>query len=401
MTSLPFKAPRSRGWLYAVVALLIFSLVYISLPGLFQELEYRLYDYRLRLSSRPEPAKEIVMIDIDDESSKALASEGSWPWNRGVHAKVVDVLTQCNVGLVVFDILFRGHGSGPKEGNVSFSQALAQNGNVVLAVAVQLAREEELIRMELDEEDRALRSSFLDLKGPRITKLFQAEGSRAPLSVFSKSARGVGHIAALCDSDGVFRRLPLIIGFNGNILPSIDLLATLKYLQPDKVEWLKGKSLRLDGVTYPDGRKGTITIPVDDKGCMLINYSGTWGQAFDHISLREIYESYGNPAKIEQFREMLNQKVVIISLAMSGSTDMGPIPIETATPLSTVHSNAINTILTGAFLKEAPVAVQIFIGSLMIIIIILVSLRLSPLYFCISSLFLILAYISSNFFLFS
>ena len=398
MTSLPFKAPRSRGWLYAVVALLIFSLIYISLPGLFQELEYRLYDYRLRLSSRPKALDHIVMIDIDDMSTEVL---GSWPWNRGIHAQVVDVLSQCNVGLAVFDVLFRGNGPGPEEGNVRFGHALTRNGKVILAAAVQLAKEEELIRMELDGADRALRGSFLDLKGPRVTNLFQTEGSLAPLSLFSKSAGGVGHIAALCDSDGVFRRLPLIIGFNGNIFPSIDLLAAIKYLQPGKIEWLGGKGLRLEGVTHPDGGKETITIPVDDKGCMLINYAGRWGQAFDHISLHEIYESYGDPSRIEQFRERLNHKVVIISLAISGSTDMGPIPIETATPLSTIHSNAINTILTGAFLKEAPGAVQILLGLFMIAVIILVSLRLNPAHFFIAFLVLMLAHIGSNFFLFS
>lgn len=401
MTSLPFNVPRSRGWLYVCIALLVFFVIYISLPGFFKELEYRLYDYRLRLSSRPEPTREIVLIFIDDRSIKALAATGSWPFNRGLHAKVVDVLTQCNVGLVVFDILFRGHGSGPEEGNLSFSRALAENGKVILAAAVQLTREKELIGLELDEDDWALTDSFLSLTGVKITELFQVEGSRAPLSIFSKSAHSVGHIAALSDSDGVFRRLPLVVSFNGNVFSSIDLLAMIKYLQPDNVAWLEGKGLRLDGVRYPDGREGTITIPVDDKGCMLINYSRTWGKAFEHISFHEIYESHGDPSKIEKFRKILNGKIVIISLTSTGGTDMGPTPLETSTPLSTVHSNAINTILQDAFLREAPAAAQILLGLFMAVIIILMSLRLSPLCFFVSFSILIITYITSNILLFS
>ena len=398
MTSLPFKAPRSRGWLYAVVALLFFTLMYIGLPALFQELEYRLYDYRLRFLSRPQALDDIVMIDIDDMSTEAL---GSWPWHRGVHAQVVDVLSQCNVGLVVFDVLFRGEGFGPEEGNVRFSRALAQNGKVILSAAVQLVKEEEPVRLELDDADRVLRGSFMDLKGLRVKDLFQTEASLAPLPLFSGSAAGVGHIAALCDSDGVFRRLPLIVGFNGNIFPSIDLLAMIKYLQPVKIGWVEGKGLRLEGVSRSDGGKGNFTIPMDDKGCMLINYAGRWGEAFDHISVHKIYESYGNPSKMEQFRDRLRNKVVIISLAISGSTDIGPIPIETATPLSTIHSNAINTILTGAFIKETSGAVQILLGLFIIAVIIIVSWRLSPLLFSIAFLALISAYTIANFILFS
>lgn len=401
MISSPFSAPRSRGWLYACIALLVFSIIYICLPVFFEELEHRLYDYRLRFSSKPEPAREIVLVDIDDKTVKALAAVGSWPWNRGIHAKVVDVLTQCDVGLVLFDIVFHGHGSGPKEGNAAFSRALAQNGKVILPAAFQLTREEEPVRLEMDDADWALKDSLLFLKTVNVTKLYQAERSFVPLPVFSKSASAVGHISALCDSDGVFRRLPLLIGFNGDVLPSADLLAMIKYLDAGNVEWLEGEGLKLDQVRYPDDRRETVTIPLDDKGCMLIHYSGTWDRTFDHISFHEIYEAYGNPAGIERLREILRRKVVIISLSTSGSTDMGPTPLQTSEPLSTVHSNAMNTILKGAFLGEAPATVQVLSGLAMVILIILLSLKLSPLYFFISSLFVVITYITSNIFLFS
>jgi adenylate cyclase len=403
MTSLPFKVPRTRGWLYTFIALLVFFATYISLPEFFQELEYRLYDYRLRLSSRPQPAREIVHVDISDTTEKVLVDEGSWPFFRRVHGQVIEVLSQCNVGVVVFDIFFggQGRGFGSEEGNLMFSRALVQNGKVVIGTAVKLAREKELIRMELDEEDLALQDSFLNVKGVEVARLYQTEASRSPLPILSMSAEGVGHIAGLSDSDGIYRRFPLIIGFNGNILPSLNLLAMIKYLQPGKIEWIEGKGLRLDEVSYPDGRKGTVTIPVDDKGCMLINYSGMWGKAFEHIAFHEIYKLHGNPSKIEKFRKILNQKVVIISLVKTGSTDMGPTPLETSTPLSTVHSNAINTILQGAFLTEAPAAVPVLLSLLMAVILIVLSVRLSPLYFFVSFLVLITTYIASNFFLFS
>lgn len=401
MTSFPVNVNPSRGWLYACIALLLFSLTYVSLPGFFEELELIVYDCRLRMFSKAEPTGEIVLIDIDDKSVKALAAEGFWPWNRNVYTAVMDVLTQCDVGLIVFDIVFHGQGSSSEEENIRFSHALAQNGKVVLAAGFQLAREEELIALELDEDDRALRRSFLNLNAVNIVELLQVERSFVPLSIFSKSALGVGHISASCDSDGVFRRLPLFIGFNGEVFPSIDLLAMMEYLQAEKVEWLEGEGLRLSEVKYPDDQRRTITIPVDDKGCMLINYSGTWGDAFKHISFHEMYYSYGNPSKIAQFREMLNGKLIVIALATSGSTDIGPTPLKTSEPLSTVHSNAMNTILTGAFLKEASAAVQVLICCLMIVIIILVSMRFSPLYFSIAFILLIFAYITSNLFLFS
>lgn len=401
MTPVPVKVNPSRGWLYACIALLVFSLTYVSLPQFFRELELRLYDYRLRASSKAQSAKEIVLVDIDDKSVKALAGEGAWPWNRKLHAVLMDVLTQCDVGLIAFDIVFHGQGTSDEEENIRFSDALARNGKVVLAAGFQLAQEEELIMLELDEDDRALKESFLNIEVADMGRLFQAERSFVPLSLFSKSTRGVGHISARCDSDGVFRRVPLLIGFNGEILPSIDLLAIMEYLHAGKIEWLEGEGLRLTEVKSPHNQKRTITIPTDDKGCMLVNYSGTWGEAFRHISFHEIYYSYHNPSEIERFREILSGKLVIIALATSGSTDIGPTPHKASEPLSTVHSNAMNTILTGAFLKEAPVVVQILLGCLMVVIIILVSMRLSPLFFSIAFLILMFGYITSNLFLFS
>jgi adenylate cyclase len=246
-----------------------------------------------------------------------------------------------------------------------------------------------------------LTESFLRLQVPDVTKLFQAERSFVPLSIFSKNAFGVGHISALRDSDGVLRRLPLLIGFNGSIFPSIDLLVIMKYLQAGKIEWVQRAGLRLEDVIYPDGRRGTITIPVNDRGVMLINYSGPWGKSFEHISFYELYQSHGDPSKIEKIKEILNSKLVIISLAASGNTDMGPTPLEPSEPLSTVHSNAINTILKSAFLREAPASLEVLLGLLMAIVIIVMSLKLRPTYFIAASLLLIIAYIISNTTLFS
>ncbi len=384
------KEGRRRGWLYPLAALAVLLLAYLGFPGFFAGMENRLYDARLRLAGRPLPQKDILLVDIDDSSVNAL---GRWPWKRSVHAKAVEVMTRCGAGLIVFDVVF--HGRTEKNEDLMLARAIEKSGRVILPAGFELVRETQVVRLNLGDDDRPLLGSLLDLGSPDVSSFHQVVRSFVPLRLFSRKALGVGHISASPDPDGIFRRLPLIIGFNGGLFPSLDLLAAVKYLGIQEMELVpdEGLSLKRGAVS--------ITVPLDREGYMLINYAGRWDRSFEHIPFHEIYSAHGRAEKIDGLKEKLKGRLAIVSLVSSGTTDIGPTPLWSAEPLSVVHINAINTILKKAFITETSTAVNIGVALSMAAIIFFLSLVLRPLYFVLSSLGLIISFGLVNFLLFS
>ena len=69
-----------------------------------RELEYKLYDVRLRATAPEGIDPRIVIIDIDD---KSLAEQGQWPWNRAVLSDLVTILfEEYKVEVLGLDMVF-------------------------------------------------------------------------------------------------------------------------------------------------------------------------------------------------------------------------------------------------------------------------------------------------------
>src|ERR1051325_565976 len=51
-------------------------------------------------------ATEAVLVYLDESSHKALGQPYNAPWDRGIHAKLIDRLTAAGARAVVFDIVF-------------------------------------------------------------------------------------------------------------------------------------------------------------------------------------------------------------------------------------------------------------------------------------------------------
>ena len=90
-----------REWL-AVGLLTSLAVAAVVLAGGLNRVNNVIYD-RLALLRPTPPAKELVIIAIDDRS---LARLGRWPWSRDLHAQLLDRLAQARPKAVVYDVLF-------------------------------------------------------------------------------------------------------------------------------------------------------------------------------------------------------------------------------------------------------------------------------------------------------
>ena len=178
------------------------------------------------------------------------------------------------------------------------------------------------------------------------------------------------------------RRVPLFIGYKGKIFAQVAVSALLDEFGVTDIEMEKDsvifKNVRLSGGTKD------LRIPVNDKGCMLINWTGQWGKSFKHIPYYKILElnelrrklhirtaslkhqKQQLSAEVEylkgaeeclkrQLTAIVEGKICLVGLTATGTQDMGPIPLQSNYPLVGVSSNTIDTIVTQHFIKKAHV----------------------------------------------
>src|SRR5438477_5278367 len=91
------------------------------------------YSYNLPFNPRPPiSVNEAVIVYMDEESHKELNQPFNAPWDRSLHARLLERLTRDHARAVIFDIVFSD--PGPDRGaDESFASAIKKSGRVILA----------------------------------------------------------------------------------------------------------------------------------------------------------------------------------------------------------------------------------------------------------------------------
>jgi adenylate cyclase len=91
------------------------------------------WSYDLPFVARRSPGPdEAVMVYMDDESHDKLRQSRIEPWDRSLHAQLLDRLTAAHAKAVVFDIVFSDP-SRDTTRDTNFARAIKANGRVILA----------------------------------------------------------------------------------------------------------------------------------------------------------------------------------------------------------------------------------------------------------------------------
>ncbi len=115
------------------ITAIMFAVIMISAIGVFNPLDRGLRDLRFYTDDVP-VSGDLVLIDID---SKSLAAIPSWPWDRKIHAELIERLSDANVDLIGFDIDFSS--SSNEASDKSFAEAInSAEPEIILASFGQL-----------------------------------------------------------------------------------------------------------------------------------------------------------------------------------------------------------------------------------------------------------------------
>lgn len=382
-----------------VNTLLVGSLVcylIFSLPTVFARLNDIIYDFMLVNYEPMKANKGPVVIDIDERSIERI---GQMPWPRTVIGDLVDTLFQNKVAATGLDIwVTEPDRSSPVAVdsmleknfgiNLDFSQVPAMvldndrymrtiiSGKpVVLGGFVSLVGNSKLpdvlpdgLRIEVSDNPEAQEAlkALPEAKEfiPPIPPLLTV----APMGILNLSFQ----------SDGVARKIPLLVRVGEEIYPALSLLTLLTYLGESSLK-LETAAGDLEALVA-----GEIRIPVEKDGSFRPLFHGPARTITSYSALDVIDGKVG--------RNELEGRIVFVGPSAHSLRNLQATPFDSTVPGSEIHATIVDNMLVGEGMR-VPVQAPVIIISLVYTMALLgaISFRLLPLYGYVTVAFLSLA----------
>jgi adenylate cyclase len=314
----------------AVTALIALGTWFASAAGWLDWLENRAADLRARATLDGRADRSIVIIDIDNASFNELTKQlGRWPWTRRVWTELVRYVEQGKPRVMLFDTLFSGAEDGVDAG---FAEVLQESGNVLLPFA--------FVSGQIDTDGNA--------GAPPAAALIPAGSVPAGVKLardafYVNKANPVlagahtlsGSILWTPDSDGVTRRLPLAIGYDGQDWATLWLAAT---------RFLNGGM--------------TPKMPLDSRGNYVVHWHGDTVHSYERIPLWQmicsIYPSQCDDSVKKHKPEDFQGKVVFVGATATGSYEVRPTAISETAPGVFILATALDNLLHHDGVRETP-----------------------------------------------
>jgi adenylate cyclase len=349
MAEPPVKQRGRRAWKIlaparlaraAAVALTLGAiLLFLTEIPLLEHLELRTYDLRLRTLPAARP-RHVTIAAIDEAS---LAALGRWPWSRSVHARLAERLDQLGARVIAYDLFYPERESAAAD--AQFARALAGTHKALLGTLFLYGYDEtrHLAAGALEQAEKGIAPhAIAAVRAPSGTRqplpLQEPFGVIVSIPELQAAAAAAGHLNVLPDSDGVVRRVPLVVRYGGRYYPSFDALAARA--------WLGKGEFALDAADYglTGLQIGSRQVPLDEAGRLLVRYRGREG-SFDTVSIADVLEGRADAA-------LVRDRVVLIGNTAKGIGDLRVTPYGTLFPGVEVRANIIENLIEGEFLQR-------------------------------------------------
>ncbi len=362
-------------------AFVLAFLLALLFPARFRGWNDRIIDgffkLRYRLAGSSQTSPELVHVVIDDSTYAAL---GLPAWDRRAFGRALDLLQEAAARLIVCDVLFQNPGF--PDTDRLLVEATNKAGCVILPLVVSPGRSSgspasAFWRYQIHP---AVRRPGNPPEGANVV---------APFAALSAQAAGLGHINAPPEADGRFRRLPLLYRQAGGYVPALALMAVLEYFQlgPQDMQVFFGRHLVLRGAHLREDLRQDLFIPIDGQGRILINFAGPT-DSFQSFPLRKLLAAREEPEARSHLRDLLEGALVLLSDTSTANKDYGPSIFEGVYPLSGLHMNVINSILTERLLSEQGTAGALLSAFLLALLLVLAAARFRPIGFALTGVLL-------------
>ena len=317
-------------------------------------LEHKTYDLALGMRQAATDSP-VAIVAIDDAS---IAQIGDWPWPRGEIAGMLGRLSEYGADSLGICLLYSQTDLNPALQEIEHlkaellkhaklkrytefiknvvddsktrldqdkllgDQVLAAH-NVVLPFRLKLTTDPTgnghkpsgmlvvnsiplpVTRMRSDTAWEHWRNRFTQAK--HSSKF--ASGVTETLKTFSGKAGGLGHINIVADTDGVVRRLPLLIPYGRRYVPSMALAIAAKYVDTD----IRSTNLSSRTQSWTGLHLKHLAIPTDDQYRMYLDY--------DRAELAPPRYSFADVMQGKIAPAMFKDKIVLLGITAEGATE--------------------------------------------------------------------------------
>ena len=313
----------------------------LELSGLLSLYRLKTLDLFFRHVPLPPASPQVAVVTVDQPDLDFFKDQGvTWPWPRQLYAPILDFCRRAQARAVIFDILFTEASSYGPEDDERLAQALTAAGNAVLPFF--LSREE---KAPSPAEGELLKKAGLAISGPSPPGLPQYRSVLPPIPPLLAGAQALGNVESRPDPDGIYRRLPLVVPYQGRWFSLMAFAAFQHFNEAGPLSFKEGALV-----------VGERRVPLDGQGQFLLKFRGPPRShprfSAANVIKSEAQASHGLPPIYPT--EAFAGKWVIVGLTAPGLMDLKASPVAGVYPGVEIHATLLDNLLQGDFLRQVP-----------------------------------------------
>lgn len=349
-------------WLVLFCLVIFLSVKSANFNAFINVIENRTFDLRqnVMINAGSKTAnKDIVIVAVDEATYEyVLDTYGEWPLPREVYAKLVDYLESKSPRSIAFDLMFvKSFKSQPKS-DAALVDAFGKYKNLYTAMNLDNQPEDLRTPPELPEKlsvNLQNNSKDIDFSGLTFTNC------RSILEGILNITSNIGMINVSRAEDGILRKMPLFVKYQGKFYPQLGLKIGLDYLKtvenysPDKFVIDNNSNLLL----------GDRKIYLDNDGSAILNWYGSTA-TYEHIPMYKLIKVVNGELKDEGFG--FNNKIIYFGTTASSLFDIKTVPVSRTYPGVEVQATYVNNLIDNNFIRKMDKTYTIAAGILLAII---------------------------------
>ena len=295
----------------------------LQIVGLFpnvttplEQMEYSARDLLVRLRGEEKPSEDIVIVAIDDDSFNWTGFQ--WPWPRSYFAEIVDQINKGGGKVIGVDI-FLSEPDDVENNDQLFADALGRSASAVNVIQILKKGDEQFSSLTLLQ----------------------------PLTPYRKVLDGTGITSFIRDEDAIVRSVQAFDSYNGETYYHWAFEVARLYLGVEPPSNPTNSSVQFNDQNVPL-----------NAGQLLVNFAGPAGSYTTYpaysVALGDV---------LEQNPDAFRNKIVLIGATTVTLQDIYPTPFSAQKPTSGVEiiASAIDTLINGKYITQAPIWVTFLI----------------------------------------
>ena len=340
---------KYNNYLIFFVLLIFLIALKIVNPSFIKSISYLSFDLYQKVFPLEKRETDVIIIDIDE---KSLGKFGQFPWSRSVFAKIIENVNTSNPKAIGFDVFF-------SEKDKQSPEEVIKAYNLIPTDVSELQNikgHDEIFREQLEKSksviavlgssvpshsthDRSPKARFLSKGGDPKNFTYAYPYSIGSLEKLEKSAKGLGSISFLDQTDGIIRSLPLVVRLQNKLYPTMGL-EMVRIGSNQKNLYLEMNEIGIDRIS-----SRPYKINSDPNGIIWIRYKNSLKSQY--ISASSVFDGKFDEARFKD-------KYVLIGASAQGLFDLVKNPLGVTIPGVEVHANVIENILDQSYLIRNP-----------------------------------------------